>query len=198
MALRKGHGNGSGVPRVEVLPPDELPDPVAAPEAAPTVPLQFHPDGKIADSTTAKALGSKGGLARAKKRNILKGLGLSKLVDEDDFYPYFKMMEEFIDEKLADLAAQCGGYVGPGPTSLIITAGRQFAASSYLFDLATKIGGTGASRLLADMSLRGNDSRQNLLAAFELGVREAKARADAAGPAVENAFETALRDQGRT
>ena len=32
MALRAGHGAGGGQPRIEVLPPDELPAPVPSPE----------------------------------------------------------------------------------------------------------------------------------------------------------------------
>lgn len=32
MALRAGHGAGAGVPRIEVLPADEIPVGVAAPE----------------------------------------------------------------------------------------------------------------------------------------------------------------------
>ncbi len=36
MALRNGHGNGAGQPRVEVLPPDELPLGVQAIQQAPS------------------------------------------------------------------------------------------------------------------------------------------------------------------
>lgn len=47
MALRTGHGNGAGVPRVEVLPVDELPAGVQAP----TLDSARHertPDGRFA------------------------------------------------------------------------------------------------------------------------------------------------------
>jgi hypothetical protein len=57
VALRAGHGNGRGQPRVEVLPVDELPAPVSAATPPPDVALAFRQDGKIADSETAREMG---------------------------------------------------------------------------------------------------------------------------------------------
>lgn len=164
--------------KISVTRADRLPE--ALPE--PAAPLTFKPDGRFGDSTTAKIVGAKGGKAKAQKRKLLMGLELSKLVETDDFYPYWQMMLKFIEEKLLDLASQCGGYIGPGPTSLIVTAGKQYAASGYMFDLAMKIGGPASTRLFQDASGRGNDSRQNLIAAFELGRREADCRKNDVDP----------------
>jgi hypothetical protein len=85
MALRTGHGKGAGVPRVEVLPADELPRPVAPPLAAPSVPLVFRHDGKIADSETARALGKKGGLTKARRVRLVDSLGLKKIAADASF-----------------------------------------------------------------------------------------------------------------
>lgn len=174
MTWRKGHGNGAGVPRIEVLPPDELP----APEPAQPDTLARRSDGTVADSQAAKALGARGGAARARKRLALKGLGLSKLVEADDFHPYWKLSEEWIHEKLADLAQQAGGYLGPGPSAIVVNAGQLHFAGLYIRDLAMKMGGPQCAKLLIESGNLADKSRIFLMTAYELAVREAKARVD--------------------
>jgi hypothetical protein len=88
MALRNGHGNGRGQPRVEVLPVDELPAPVSAATTPPDVALAFRQDGKIADSETAREMGRRGGAAKARRVRLIDSLGLSKLVEATAFGPY--------------------------------------------------------------------------------------------------------------
>ncbi len=178
MTWRKGHGNGVGVPRIEVLPPDELPDPVPAPVAEVVGPINRDTSGRILDSAAARALGQKGGLAKAKKRQALKGLNLSKLAEDDAFHPYWKLGEEWIFERLTDLAAQAGGYVGPCPTSMIVLAGRSYVQSLFYADLADKIGGIAGVDLHMKANNLGEKSRIQNMAAYEMAVREAKARAD--------------------
>jgi len=79
MALRTGHGNGRGRPHVEVCPADELPAPIAAP--AKTDPPLNRCKGKIVDSATARALGSRGGITTARRVRLIDSLGLSKLIE---------------------------------------------------------------------------------------------------------------------
>jgi len=169
VTLRAGHGKGAGSPRVEVLPADELPAPVAGAAA----PLARRPNGTIADGATARALGARGGAARSHRARLLAASGLADLASDAAFARYRSAGDAFVREHLAKLATQAGGEVGPGPASIVASAGVQLAASRYLSDLAAT---TGDPKLFAQASSLANDSRQNLLAAYELAIREAKAR----------------------
>jgi hypothetical protein len=194
MALRNGHGRGAGEPRIEVLPPDELPAPVASPSgppavsrAAPCGPIERRQHGYVADRQSAKALGLRGLQARAKKKAdeaaaaeaaaqnalLLTALGLAKVAEGSEFAPYRAAGDEFVRHHLGALAAQGGGEVGPGPSSIVASAGLQLAASRFVSDRAAA---TGDPALFKQASQLANDSRQNLLAAYELAVREAAAR----------------------
>lgn len=169
MTLRAGHGTGAGEPRIEVLPPDELPDPVAA-EADPVARRQ---NGTLADSAAAKRLGARGGAAKAAKARLVSALGLSELASDADFRPYRDAGDAWVREHLMSLAKQAGGEtVGPGPSSIVATAGVQLAASRFFSDKAMA---TGDVALFQTASALGNAHRQNVLAAYELAVREAKA-----------------------
>lgn len=189
MTLRSGHGNGKGVPRVEVLPIDELPGPIPVQ----TAPLVRTSDGKIADSATAKALGAKGGKARHYKLKFIASLGLKDLPDEAEFKPYMRNAEDWLKAKSTELAAIAGGTVGVGVSSILSTAARQYAASIYLFDLGAAMGGVPGATLLHKAGILGNDSRQNLLAAHELAVKEGTLRAAMAAAGLD-AFEAIFSD----
>jgi hypothetical protein len=176
VTLRSGHGKGAGRPHIEVLPPNELPDPVPPAEAPPTVPLVFRPNGKIADSSTARALGAKGGRVTQARTRLVAALGLAKLDENAAFAPYRRAGDAFVEQHLAALALQSGGEVGPAPATIVCSAGLQLAASRFLSDKGMQ---SGDAKLLQQASSLANDSRQNLLAAYELAVREAKARHEA-------------------
>lgn len=184
MALRKGHGKGAGVPRIEVLPPDELPDPLPAVAD----PLARRDDGTIADSLTARALGARGGLAKASKRQLLQGLGLAELAEADPFKRYWNYGEDFVKAHLIELARVCGGFVGPGPGSIVGTAGVQLAASRFYSDQGAK---TGNPKMHEIASKLGDSSRQNLMAAYELARREGESRKDTTRSAFENLLDVA-------
>lgn len=175
MTLRNGHGTGAGEPRVEVLPPDELPAPVPAKPA----PLNRRPDGTVRDSASAKALGARGGRAKRVRAALVSALGLSKLDETTDFAPYRSAGDAFLETHITALATQAGGIVGPGPSSIVASAAVQLAASRFFSDKAST---TGDATLFSLASSLANASRQNLLAAYELAVREAKARRDAGDP----------------
>ncbi len=169
MSLRTGHGNGAGVPRIEVLPPDELP---AAVPALP-VPPERREDGTFASSEAASKFARLGGLAKARKVRLIDSLGLTKLVEGNEFSPYREAAEEFLSHHIEQLAEQAGGQVGAAPSSMVATAALQLAASRWAFDKGMVGGDASYMKLGATL---GNDSRQNLLAAYELAVREAQTR----------------------
>lgn len=188
MALRKGHGNGKGVPRIEVVPPDELPDPI--PALPP--PLARREDGTIADSETAKLLGARGGLAKAQKKKLLQGMGLAELTEDKLFTPYYKAAQAWLDHQVENYAQMCGGYLGSGPWGFLGNAAICLAMSRYLADRGFEAG----DEMITRQSLRYMDAfKQQQLAAYELGIREAKMRADLNDHNSFDAFEEALRQQ---
>jgi hypothetical protein len=173
MTLRTGHGNGRGQPRIEVLPVDELPAPVAAPLPVPAAPVHRRQDGKLADAASAAELGRRGGEAKARRVRLVDSLGLSKLVEQTTFGPYRAAAEEFVSHHRASLAEQAGGELGPAPSTMVASAGLQLAASRWAFDQGAAANDASLIKLGSSLA---NDSRQNLLAAYELAVREAQAR----------------------
>lgn len=186
MALRSGHGAGKGTPHIEVLPIDELP------AAVPAEPVRVarHPDGRFVDSDAAKAIGRLGGLAKANSVRLVTSLGLSKLAEDSAFRPYRNGAEEFHKHHVETLAYQAGGIVGPAPNTMVASAALQLAGSRFCFD---KFAETIDMAWLKQGSQLANDSRQNLLAAYELAVKEANARAAVKGP--QNPFAGFLADE---
>lgn len=169
MTLRRGHGRGAGQPRIEVLPADELP----APLPAVPVPVRRRANGTVADSESAKALGRRGGHAKAGAVRLVDSLGLSKLAEGSAFAPYRDAADAFVRLHLGELAKAAGGEVGPGPSTMVGSAGLQLAASRFCFDRGAADGDPSLMKLGSQLA---NDSRQNLLAAYELATREAQAR----------------------
>lgn len=169
--VRAGHGKGQGSPHVEPPPPDELSAPV--PASVPTVPLTFRRDGRIADSLTARELGRRGGEATARRVKLIDSLGLATLVEGSAFGPYRLAAEGFVEHHLEELARLAGGRVGSGPSTMVASAALQLAASRFAFDKAAETGDVALMKLGSSLA---TDSRQNLLCAYELAVREAEGR----------------------
>ncbi len=170
MALRSGHGNGAGVPRVEVLPADELPlgEPGPSHDARPD---DREPNGRF---RPGNSLAGVAGRANAGKGRLASRLGLTSVSAGSDFAPYKRAASTFRRTQCAELARTVGGgFCGPGPSSLVASAALQLAWSRYLSDRA-------ASELDADLVVKASRlaeaSRQSLLAAHELCAREAQAR----------------------
>ncbi len=172
MAIRTGHGTGAGVPRVEVLPPDEAPSPVAAPPDAVSG-VNRRQDGTVADREAAAALGRKGGRVRAKGVRLARGLGIPLAVTSEAFRPYRLSANAFRRHHCGELARMAGGELGSGPSSMVASAALQLAASRFLFDQAAA---TSDPATFQQASRLANDSRQNLLAAYEMAVRAAGCR----------------------
>lgn len=140
------------------------------------MPLQFREDGKIADAATAAELGRRGGLAKARRIRLIDTLGLAKIAEDSAFGPYRASAEEFVAYHMVQLAAVAGGTVGPAPSTMVASAALQLAASRYCFD---QFALTPDRDWAKTGSTLANDSKSMLLAAYELAVREAAARASA-------------------
>lgn len=189
MSLRKGHGKGANQPlRIEVLPADELPAPIAAQPELP----ERRPDGTLASSEAAKALGARGGLAKAQKKKLLQGMGLAEMSEDKAFTPYYRAAQAWLDHQVESYARMCGGYLDSGPWGFLGNAAICLAMSRYLADK----GFESNDELITRQALRYMDAfKQQQLAAYELGVREAKMRADLNESAGLDAFEAAFRRQ---
>lgn len=192
MALRSGHGKGAGQPRIEVLPPDEQPEGVAATKRPSDEPIARRPNGQFDGSEAAREAGRRGGRARAEKVRLVDSLGLAPLAEDAAFRPYRNAAEEYVEAHLASLAQEAGGVVGPGPASMIASAALQLACSRFVFDRATV---AGDAAMMAQASKLADASRQNLLAARELAVREAQTRKSTGVSAEKQAARAAFRRQ---
>ncbi len=173
MALRAGHGRGAGVPRIEVLPADELPAGVAA-RARPVATRDGA--GRFTPGAGTIELARTGGRAAAESRQLGALLGLWTPPEGHAFAPYARLAREWRDGHMAQLAATvAGGEVGPGPASIVSTAAIQLGASRWLADVGAR---AGDAKALLDASRLADASRQNLLASHELCAKEAVARRD--------------------
>lgn len=171
MTLRSGHGNGRGVPRIEVLPADELPAGVPGPARPPAT---RDASGRFLPGPGTREIARKGAKAAHEARQLAQLLGLWDPPEGHPYAPYLRLSREWRDAHISQLAATvAGGAVGPGPASVVSSAALQLAASRYLSDLGAQLGD---SKMLLDASRLADSSRQNLLAAHELAAREAAAR----------------------
>jgi hypothetical protein len=164
---RNGHGTGAGQPRIEVMPPDELPVGVAAPLPSSAAVVERDAAGRVTGSAAAAALGRIGGNAKAGQSRLAHRIALGESFADERFQPFARSARAFRRLHVSQLARTVGGGVcGPAPASIIASAALQLAASRFAFEV------------LGDMALGSrlaNDSRQNLLAAHELCAREAEA-----------------------
>lgn len=166
MSLRTGHGSGAGVPRIEVLPPDELP----AATPADTAPPERKADGTFAAGNT---------VARSKRFRVGKR-GFTGLETADPRYVRFaRWGRSYAAHRRRELALAHGGNLSAGVGALIESASIQLAASRFVQVLAAE---SGEPDLFKRASALANDARQNELAAWELAAREAAARAKTAPP----------------
>lgn len=164
---------GAEQPRIEVLPAEELPSPVPAPEPRRSVTLRFKPSGGFADRETALECARRGGEARKRRLRLIASLGLKRCSNDKAFSSYRSAAEEFVQFHIKELAKLAGGEVGPGPSTMVGSAALQLAASRYAYDKFTDT----EDPMWANLGSKWADaSRQNLLACYELAVREAQAR----------------------
>lgn len=192
MTVRRSQGKA----RPQVARATELPRAVAAPQAAPTRPVERSADGKIATQEAARELGKRGGRARAERdaRTWGRTLGLGGLLTalEADAHlkPFVDESQRWLRARVAEVASNVGGGVASaGVVSILTTSAWQRCFSSALFEIAATAafawvrGAAGETPkidprtdLVMVASKLGDASRQNLLAAFEIAAKEAAAR----------------------
>lgn len=166
MPLRTSHSK----PRPEVPRPAELPAGVAASEP----PLEALPRPPYRKgSAAARQAGARGGRRKAGTTQLATGLGLAKTFADESFERYRTAAQNFARTHVQRLATLVGGgECGPGPSSIVWSAGLQLAASRWAFEVK---GDAALGSRLADAS------RANLLAAHELCAREAEQKKNAPG-----------------
>jgi hypothetical protein len=180
MALRTGHGTGAGVPRVEVLPHDELPA-VNANETA----------AHLAERRAKGRPFERGNRAAAGRRPKLALLGVSVDAADPRYALSLRRAGRYRKRRCSEIAA-VHGYVSAGASSLIASASLALSASRYLYEVAAE---TGDADTLKRASALANDARQNELAAWELAAKEAAAR-PAATDVLPPGFEW-VNDEGK-
>jgi len=191
MPLTSGHN----APRIETKRADEQAAGVAAPggSVAPLQPVKLsRSSGRIADRQTASELGGRGGRARAAKARqlrALEALGLRGATPEV-LRPFLDDANQFAAAEVERLARECGGGQCPqNAAALVQQAALAMAASRAAYSAGDTASG---ARL-------GVEVRQNLLAARELTVLEAKSRPQSPGDAHARAAEqlAAWRSKGQ-
>ena len=166
MALRSGHGNGRGVPRIEVLPVDELSVGVADLSAIPAADRYARGLFLPGPGTSASAIA--GNRTKKGQSRLSCRLGLGGMPPDERVQPYLRSARAFRRVKVAELARTIGGgYCGPGPASFVASAALALAWSRFCYEV---LGDPLNGSRLADAS------RQNLLAAHELCAKEAQSR----------------------
>lgn len=172
MPLRRSKRDDRNLVHVEVTRPNEALPPVPDPQD-PISGVERRQNGTVATSEAAAKLGRKGGRVKAKRVLLARGLGIPLAVTSESFRPYRHSANAFRRHHCAELARVAGGEVGSGPSSMVASSALQLAASRFLFDQAGATGDAATFKLASQLA---NDSRQNLLAAYELATREAQAR----------------------
>jgi hypothetical protein len=133
----------------------------------------------------AKRAGAAGGHAKAGRVSLVASLGLAgAALQAEAFAPYRKKAASFRAAHCRELAALAGGACGSGPSSMVASAALQLGMSRFLFDLAMGDGAPGSKahlELVKTASKLADSSRQNLLAAYELAIREGKSRGERNG-----------------
>ncbi len=162
MALRTGHGTGAGVPRVEVLPPDELP---------PASPAEAVRPGRGADGRFLPGNAE----ARAQKTRPTKyGALVMAMAKADPVYrTCVRWGQRYAAHRRAELAKTHGGELSAGVGALVESAGNALADSRYVRAKAAETGEPSLFKLAASLA---TEARQCELAAWELASREASAR----------------------
>lgn len=146
MALRTGHGNGAGAPRIEVLPADELPEGVQGEALAPHRPER---DGKGRFRPGARTAQSAGGAPARDLTRLARRLTLGSTLADPRFEPFAKAAAPFRKQHVTTLARNVGGgFCGTGPSSMVasysltedmVIGGDPFVA--WVFDLKRTFNG---------------------------------------------------------
>jgi hypothetical protein len=160
MALRTGHGSGTGQPRIEVLPPDELPS------ATPVLAGRSNRDaaGRFAPGNTE-------GQNKRVKPGVRGALGLERA--DARYKPFARWGARYGAHRRRELAQAHGGSISAGVGAIVESAAQAMAASRFVQMLAAE---KGDAELFKQASSLASTARQHELAAWELSAREAQAR----------------------
>ncbi len=164
MSWRTGHGAGKGGPRIEVMPPDELPSAMGSLTDRP----DRTPDGRFAPGNGAAR-------ARRVRPGALGGVEAAAA----PFEPFRRWGRRYSAHRRAELARAHGGSISAGVGAIIESAALALATSRYLASVGAQTLDADAMKRAADL---GSLARQHELAAWELAAREAKVRAASADP----------------
>lgn len=160
MALRKPHGSarGAGSPRVEVLPPDELPS------VAPAIAVRSDrgANGQFTAGNTASR-------SRRATPGKLGGVDTSS----PEFRPFKHWARRYAGHRRDELAKVHGGDLSAGVGAIIESASLALASSRYCQAKGAETNDVDLLKRAADLSAL---ARQHELAAWELAAREAAAR----------------------
>lgn len=160
MTLRTGHGNGAGSPRIEVLPPDELPP------ATPALPVR--PDR---DAAGRFVRGNAAGIAKRVKPGVRGALGLAKA--DPRYQAFARWGARYGAHRRRELARAHGGEISAGVGAIVESAAQAMAASRFVQAIASE---SGDAELFKQAAALASTARQHELAAWELAAREAQAR----------------------
>lgn len=166
MALRTGHGNGAGSPRVEVLPPDEQP----TAQAAGADPLATGRDDRKRVRTTAAARA----MAKLPRRSRFVPRALAC---DPRFVAHNRRRLEWQRKRMAELQTAHGG-VSHGVGAMLNAAAWLYAGGEFAAERAAESGDIELFKLAAMLT---GTARQHELAAWELSAREATTRKPAPG-----------------
>jgi hypothetical protein len=180
MALRSGHRNGAGSPRVEVLPVDELP----AGLPAPTRPEAVRDDAvRFVPGAGTSELARKSAKAAHESRELAAVLGLWDVPEDHPYAPYARLGREWRDSHMAQLGATVGGgEVGPGPASVVSSAALQLAASRCLSDKGGRRSGSSRPESVSCSSTRRSPSRSTSTAGAGRGQLDSRCRSRCGSP----------------
>lgn len=160
MGLRKGHGTGAGVPRIEVLPPDELP---------PASPAHAEPPQRSADGRFLP--GNRVGQAQRCRPSVRGAAGLDRAAPE--YRTFQRWGQRYAAHRRRELAQLHGGHVSAGVGAIVESAALAMAAARYLQERASR---ECSADLFRQASQLAATARQHELAAWELAAREAQSR----------------------
>ena len=157
MTLRSGHGAGRGGPRIEVMPPDELPP------ATLGAPVRVNRDaaGRFVPGNTE-------GQNKRVKPGVRGALGLDK--SDPRYRPFARWGARYGAYRRRELASTHGGTLSAGVGAIIESAAMAMAASRFVQALAAQ---AGDAELFKQASALASTARQHELAAWELAAREA-------------------------
>lgn len=160
-----------GQVRAQAPRADELPEGVQANE-------QAEARGERTERGTwtkgARTAQSKGGRALKNRTALSHQAGLDPILTLETFKPYLAQAKPFAKAEIGAIARSLGGgELGPGPSSVVVSASLQLAASRYWFDQGAA---TGDPKAFETASRLADASRSNLLSAREMAAKEAKSR----------------------